>query len=296
MTTNDWLTKLGPLAPLHADATVREIMVDAPDKVYVERDGQLIDSGVRFDSAEAVRTVIDTVLAVSGVTLSSAQTTGEVALPDGSRLVTVVSPTAVDGPYLIIRKPESPVFTWESLVEWGAISAEAQAFLLKALDYGVSILVTGNKGSGKTTIAHLLAESIPANQRVVVVANTFELPIRHARRIHLDVGDASTISTTNLLGVAARMRPDWLVIGEMQGAEAMRAVQLMSSDYRGITTLYASSPADALARLEALCLMANLGLGLSEIRMLIASAIRLITYQQNQPRPEQVGKNASARR
>jgi pilus assembly protein CpaF len=89
---------------------------------------------------------------------------------------------------------------------------------------------------------------------------------------------------TNLLGVAAKMRPDWLVMGELQGSEAMRAIQLLSSDYRGISTLYASSPADALTRLEAMCLMANLGL--SEIRTLIASAVRLITYQQNHTLPD----------
>jgi type IV secretory pathway ATPase VirB11/archaellum biosynthesis ATPase len=161
---------------------------------------------------------------------------------------------------------------------------EAHALLLKALDYGLSILVTGNKGSGKTSITHLLAESIPADKRVVVVANAFELPIRHPRRIHLEASDATAPSMTNLLGVAAKMRPDWLVMGELQGSEAMRAIQLLSSDYRGISTLYASSPADALTRLEAMCLMANLGL--SEIRTLIASAVRLITYQQNHTLPD----------
>jgi pilus assembly protein CpaF len=286
MSTTDFLAMLGPLAALHADPAVLEIMVDAPDRVYVERDGKVLEAGVKFDSAEAVRSVIDAVFSLGGIRLNPEQTTGEVRLPDGSRLVVVISPTAVDGPYLVIRKADSQVFTWDNLIEWGAITAEAQALLLKAIDYKLSILVTGNKGSGKTTVANLLAESLPADQRVIAVVNAYEMPIRHPRRIHLEAGGPANLSISDLLDTAAKMRPDWLVIGEMQGAEAMRAIQLMSSDHRAITTLYASGPEDALTRLEAMGLMANLGLGLGEIRTLIASAVRLITYQQNHTLPD----------
>jgi pilus assembly protein CpaF len=283
---NDFPALLGPLAPLHADPTVREIMVDAPDKVYIERDGQVLEASVKFDSAEAVRAVIDKALALGGMQLSPEQTTGEVRLPDESRLVAVISPTAVEGPYLVIRKADSQIFTWDNLVEWGAITAEAQALLLKAIDYKVNILVTGNRGSGKTTVANLLAESLPPDQRVIVVANVYEMPVRHPRRIHLEEGGPAQLSMTHLLDTAAKMRPDWLVIGEMQGPEAMRAIQLMSSEQRAIATIYSSGPEDALARLETLCLMANLGLGLGEIRALLASAIGLITYQQNHTLPD----------
>lgn len=286
MNTTDFQTILGPLTPLHADSTIREVIVDAPDRIYVERDGKLEETEVKFDSAEALRAVIDTALALGGVTLNPEKSVGEVRLPDGSRFIAVLPPTAVDGPYLIIRKQDSQIFIWNNLVTWGAITSEAQALLLRAIQLGVSILVTGNAGSGKDTVVNLLAESIPADERVIVVANAYEMPVRHPRRIHLEGGDPAHLSATELLHTAAKLRPDWLVIGEMQGPEALRALQLMSGGYRAITTMYASSPEEALTRLEALCLMANLGLGLTEIRTLIASAIKLITYQQNHTLPD----------
>lgn len=277
---------LGPLAPLLADPTVLEIMVDAPDRVYIEQDGQIVETGVKFDSPEEVRAIIDTALALNGIQLDAAQTTGEVRLPDGSRLVAVIAPTAVDGPYLVIHKADSQVFTWNDLLAWGAISEEGRDLLLKAISYKQSILVTGNPGSGKDTIANLLGESLPAEQRVIVVAPASEMPVRHPRRIHLETGGRTNLSVADLLNTADKLRPDWLVVGNLQGPEALRAAQLMSGGYPAITTLYATSPEDAMTRLEAMCLMANLGLGLGEIRTLIASAVRLITYQQNHTLPD----------
>jgi pilus assembly protein CpaF len=260
--------------------------VDGPERVYVERDGQIEDAGVRFDSPETVRAVIDACLALGGLSVSAEQPIGEVRLPDSSRLVAVISPIAVNGPYLVIRKAEEPSLNWDRLVELGAISADAYALLMKSLDYKLNLLVTGNLGSGKETIINLLAESLPPESRVIVVANAYELPVCHPRRIHLEAGGPARLSVADLLDTADKLRPDWLVVGNLQGPEAMRSIQLMSGGYRAMTTLYASGPEDALTRLEALCLMSNLGLGLGEIRTMIASAIHLITYQQNHTLPD----------
>jgi pilus assembly protein CpaF len=289
MSNSNFPNLLGPLAPLQVEPDIMEIVVDAPNRVYIVRSataGTLVEAGVKFDSAEALRAVIDAALALGGIKLSPEQTTGEVRLPDGSRLVAVVPPTAVDGPCLVIRKPDNDVFTWDKLLKIGTLNSEAHTLLMKAIDYRVNVLVTGNDGSGRTYIANLMAESLPAEARVIVVANAFEIPVRHPRRIHLETGGPANLSMVRVLETAAKMRPDWLVIGDMQGSEAMKAVQLMRAGHRAITTLYASSPEDALIRLESMCLMANPGLGLSEIRAMIAASIGLITYQQNYTLPD----------
>lgn len=288
MKNTDFPALLGPLAPLQTDPMIMEIVVDKPDRVYVERSGSglgLEEAGVTFDSAEALQAVIDAALALGGIQLSPEKSTGEVRLPDGSRLIAVIPPTAVDSPYLVIRKADQDQFTWEKLLQLGTLSAEAHALLMKAIYYRLNIMVTGHPGSGKDTTANLMAESLPPEARVIVVANAFEMPVHHPRRIHLEAGGPANLSVAELLQTAVKLRPDWLVIGEMRGAEALTAVQLLQTE-RAITTLYASSPEDALARLESLCLMANPGLGLAELRTIIASAIRLIVYQANHTLPD----------
>jgi pilus assembly protein CpaF len=289
MSTTDFSTILGPLAPLQADPEIFEIVVDAPDRVYIRQSGNgflLKEAGVQFASPEAIRAVIDAAFALGGMILGPANSTGEVRLPDGSRMVAVIPPTALDCPHLVIRKPDHEVFTWDKLLKIGTLSAEAHTVLMQAIKYRLNIMVTGNDGSGKSYVANLLAESLPPEARVIVVGNAFEMPIRHPRRIHLEPGGPANLSLTHLLNTAVKLNPDWLVIGEMHGAEAMTALQLMRSGYRTLTTLYASGPEDALARLEAMCLLANPNLGLTEIRSMIAATIGLITYQQNYTLPD----------
>ena len=283
MKTQEVLTALGPLAPLYVDPDVREIMVDAPDTVYVERHGKLEASGVRFDSPEALRVLIDGALALAGIVLNPENPIGEMRLPDDARLLAIVPPTALNSPTLVIRKPSPHKMTWERLFEYGSITPEARDFLQNAINARVNILIAGGPASGKTTVANMLAEMIPADQRLVVVEQTHEMRIDHPHRVWLEAGGPAKVTLTALLETASRMRPDWLIVGELLGGEAMRALQVMSTGYSAITPIHAVSPEDALSRLETFCLMANLGLGLAEIRRLIASAFQLITYQELRP-------------
>jgi len=282
---------LGPLVPLQADPTVREIMVDAPDRVYVMRDDanyEWEDTDVTFDSAESLLSMIDIVFDNANQRLGPNKSVGEIRLPDGSRMVAVVPPVATDTPYVVIRKGmESPSITWENLVGWGAISPEARDFVVDRLrcDVGCSMLVTGNAFSGKSAVARLLAKSIPAHRRLIVVASASDMLVDHPRRIYLETGPDSP-STGELLDVAARLRPDWLVIPEMNGPEAFRAVQLMSGRFKAITAVTASAPEEAISRLEALCLTANPGSGLGEIRTLVASAVNFIVHVTSHAPPD----------
>lgn len=193
-------------------------------------------------------------------------------------------------PYLVIRKtdPEKFDFTWEKLLNIGTLSAEAHTLLMQSINYRVNALIVGNaKNSGKDYIVNLMAESLPPKERVIVIADAFSLPVGgHPRRIHLEPGTPTNIPVGALLDMAAKMRPDWLVVDNLVGAEAMSAIQLMYSGYHLLTSLYADSPEDALNRLESMCLMASPNLSLIEIRQMIAGAFGLISFQKNHTLPD----------
>ena len=283
MNEKELLTALGPLAPLYSDPAIDEIMVDTPDRVLVERGGKLEDAGIRFDSPEALRAVIDATLALAGVELAQGQTVADGRLTDVARMLVVFPPTALHGPCLIIRKLSTAILTWDQIIEFGAITREALDFLQNAVRAQVNILIAGGPGSGKTTIANRLAESLPADERIVVVERIHEMQICHPRAVFLEAAGPPELTMTELLSTASKMRPDYMAIGELFGPEAMRALELMSRGHSAMTMTDANSPEDALTRLETMCLMANLGLGLGEIRALIASALQLIAVQLRLP-------------
>jgi pilus assembly protein CpaF len=271
---------LGPLASLYNDPDVLEILVDSPERVLIEQDGKLQDASVKFDSEAALISVIESTLALGGIERQPRQSTVEARLPGGTRVLAVYPPTALDSPCLVVRKPLTPLLTWENLFEFGSITRQAHEFLTEAIDDGLNILVSGGTGSGKTTVLRLLANDIPPHERVLVVQSVMEMQIQHPRAVLLEASTAGDASFEELIHVASKMRPDWMIIGELLGRESMTALEILNRGHSGMTTIHATGVEDALSRLEAGCLMANLGLGLREIRTLIASALQLITHQE----------------
>jgi len=250
--------------------------------VLVEKDGRLIDAGVTFSSPETVQSVIDALLALNGENARPGETILPIHFAGGeARGMAVLPPTAVQGPCLVIRKlMNTGWISWEKLMEWGSVTQETYEFLKRAVHAHVNILMAGGASAGKITIASRIAELVPAEERLVIVEDTHELQIRHPRAVYLEAAGRPGVSLSNLIHAAAQMRPDRLILGELRGAEAMCAIEVLGSGYSGMTTIHANSLDDALTRLEAFCLTANLGLGLLEIRNLIASAIQLICYQK----------------
>jgi pilus assembly protein CpaF len=284
MTENEILTALGPLAPLMQDPAITEILVDSPTSIYFERKGQLENADVTFASPDAIRAVIDAVLALDGLALGPGKTTAEVRLPDGSRFLAIIPPTAADGPCITIRKFFKNPLSMEKLYEWGAITPAEHAALQSAIRARLNLLVAGDTGSGKTTFLNILTGDIPAEERVVTVEETLELQPRSARVVRLATENTSGLTFTQLIDVASHTRPDRLIFGEMRGPEVLRMIQVMSMGYDGsMSSIHATSSEDALARMESFCLMANLGLGLSEIRALIASTVGLVAFMQRRP-------------
>ena len=279
------LTAMGPLAGLYGNPDVQAIMVDAPDRVMVDRRNEESpkDSGVKFASAEALSATVAAVLAAADVKLANGQTVVDTRLMDGSRMLVILPPTAVNGPTMTLVKMPVHSMTWEMLVHYESISQEAMELLKRAVPARRNVLVAGGYSSGKTTVMNLICEFVPANKRLIVVQTDYDLRVRHPNSVFLAAGESNGPNLSDLITTASKMRGDWIAIGELLGAEAMRTMEIFSRGHCGITTIHANSPEDALTRLETMCLKANLGLGLSEIRSLIASALHILVYQERLP-------------
>ena len=271
------------LAPLLEDGEITEIMIDGTERITVEKRGKIEDTGLRFKSDDEVKAVIRESLKMAGTDLEADKTVYDVRLSDNSRMMAILSPTSIHGHTVIFRKWMRRQITWEELLEYNSLSPEALDLIKSALQAHASILVAGGTASGKTTIANRIAELIPPEERVVAVEKTHELQFNHPRGVFLEAGGTIPVPMNDLLTAGSKLRPDWLVIGELRGAEALRALQLMGNGHCAISTMHATSAENALTRLEAMCLMANLGLGLDDIREIIASALRLILYQEHLP-------------
>jgi len=271
------------ITPLLEDPEITEIMIDGTERITVEKRGKIEDTGLRFKSDDEIKVIIQATLKMAGASIEENKTLYDVRLSDNSRMIAILSPTSINGHSVILRKWLTPQITWEKLFEYNAIPPEARDLIQSAIHAHVSILVAGGTASGKTTIANRIVELIPPEERVVAVEQTHELQFDHPRSIFLEAGGNISVEFNDLLTSGSKMRPDWLVIGELHGAETLHALQIMGNGHNAISTSHATSAENALSRLETLCLMANLGLGMDEIRQTIVSGLKLIVYQERLP-------------
>ncbi len=284
MNTQDLFAALGKLAPLYTDESVTAIVVDAFDKVFVERQGRLVNAGVLFDSAEEIHAVIEAVFALRGIRLGAQKTSGRVYFDDGTRFVAVIPPTVRHSAHITLRKPFIGTMTMDALIGYGSASVEQHQVLQSAIASRQNFLVAGGTASGKTTFANVLMDDFPADERVILVENSPDYQPRLQNFIRFAAEDSPDHSFGDLVSLAEQMRPDRLVIGELRDGDALQVLNLFNTGHDGsMALIHANGIEDALTRLETMCLMANLGLGLSEIRHIIASSIQVITYQERLP-------------
>ncbi len=276
---------LGPLQPLLEDSTVTEIMVNQPAKVYVERDGRLEQSGVRFRDEDHLRHTLDRIVAPLGRRIDEASPMVDARLPDGSRVNAILPPLALEGPALTIRKFSRQPFTLERLVGLGTISQAMADFLFESVQEKVSILISGGTGAGKTSTLNALGRCIPHEERLITIEDAAELQLNRPHRVALEARPPNLegkgeVTIRSLVRNALRMRPDRIIVGEVRGGEAFDMLQAMNTGHHGsLTTLHANSPRDALTRLESMVLMAGYDLPLAAIRRMILGAVRLILQQ-----------------
>lgn len=275
----------GPIQPLLDDPDVSEVMINGPERIYVEKAGRLQKVPVQFRSPEHLKATLEKMLAFTGRRIDDASPMVDSRLPDGSRVNAVIHPIAVNGDSITIRKFSKDPFTMAQLAEIGTISQGMAQFLEAAVLGRINIIVSGGTGSGKTTTLNALSAFIPGNERIVTIEDAAELQLQQEHKVTLEarppnVEGRGEITIRSLVRNALRMRPDRIIVGEVRGGEALDMLQAMNTGHEGsLTTAHANSPRDCLSRLETMVLMAGADLPLTAIRQQVSSAIDLVVQQ-----------------
>jgi pilus assembly protein CpaF len=276
---------LGPLERLLADPSIGEIMVNAPDEIWIERDGRLQRHEAAFSDEDAVRGIIDRIVAPLGRRIDESSPMVDARLPDGSRVNAIIPPLAIRGPALTIRRFNRSLLRPDDLLAAGAASADMLAFLAVCVERRRNVVISGGTSSGKTTLLNVLSNLIPDGERIVTIEDAAELTLRHAHLVQLEgrppnLEQRGAVTIRDLVRNALRMRPDRIVVGECRGGEALDMLQAMNTGHDGsLTTVHANSPRDVVSRLEVMTLMAGMELPVQAIREQIASAVDVVVHQ-----------------
>lgn len=281
----DEVFAFGPISPLLRDETVSEIMVNGPHQVYVERNGKLEKTGIRFRNNAHLLSVIERIVAPLGRRIDEASPMVDARLPDGSRVNAIIPPLALNGPTLTIRKFGKDPLQIDNLIQLGTLTPEMAKFLEACVKARLNIIVSGGTGSGKTTTLNVLSSFIPEGERIITIEDAAELQLHQEHWVRLEtrppnIEGKGEVTMRDLVRNALRMRPDRIIVGEVRSGEALDMLQAMNTGHDGsLTTGHANSPRDMLSRLETMVLMAGLDLPVRAIREQIASAIDLIVHQ-----------------
>ncbi len=272
----------GPLDGLLADEAVTEVMCNAYDDIWVERDGKLTPTDTRFTDDVQYRQVIEKIVTSVGRRIDESSPMVDARLPDGSRVNAIIPPLAIHGSVLTIRKFSKDPFTAKDLVNFGTWTLDLVTVMEAAVRGKLNVLVSGGTGTGKTTNLNVLSSFIPDGERIITVEDSAELQLQQPHVITLETRPANAegagqVSIRDLVKNTLRMRPDRIIVGECRSAEALDMLQAMNTGHEGsMTTVHANTARDALSRLETMVLMAGYDLPVRAIREQIASAIHLI--------------------
>ncbi|GAB4435211.1 MAG: CpaF family protein [Chloroflexi bacterium OHK40] len=281
----DELMGFGPIQQLLNDDSISEVMVNGPDRIYIEQKGKLRLTPVRFANDEHVLKVIDRIIRPLGRRIDRKWPMVDARLPDGSRVNAIIPPCAIDGSTITIRKFSKNKLKVDDLIRFGSMTPEMAEFLRACVISRLNIVVAGGTGSGKTTLLNVLSNFIPEDERIVTIEDSAELQLAQDHVVRLEakpqeVDGTGRVTIRDLVINSLRMRPERIVIGECRGGETLDMLQAMNTGHDGsLTTLHANTPRDALARMETMSLMAGMDMPLKVIREQIASAIDVIVQQ-----------------
>ena len=277
--------RLGPLEELLDDDSVSEIMVNGPEKVYVERGGRLQLSDCQFTDDASVLSVIERIVAPLGRRIDESQPYVDARLSDGSRVNAIIAPLSLSGPTITIRKFSKRALSVADFIRFGTWTHNAAEFMKLCVLLRKNIVVAGGTGSGKTTLLNLLSGFIPATERIVTVEDAAELRLQQPHVVRLEarppnIEGKGAVTIRDLVKNCLRMRPDRIIVGECRGGEALDMLQAMNTGHDGsLTTVHANSPRDVISRLETMVLMSGMELPSRAIREQIASAVDIIIHE-----------------
>ena len=278
----DEVMGLGPLEPLLKDDTVNDILVNGPNRIFIERAGKLVLTDITFKDERHLLRIIDKIVSAVGRRVDESNPYVDARLADGSRFNAMVPPVAVDGSLVSIRKFKKDKLAIGDLVKFGAFTEEMAAYLQAAVSCRLNIIVSGGTGSGKTTTLNALSSFIDNTERVLTIEDTAELQLQqiHVGRMESrppNVEGKGAVTQRDCLRNALRMRPDRIIVGETRGEEVIDMLQAMNTGHDGsMTTIHANSARDGISRLENMVAMAGIEMPLKAVRAQIASAVNLI--------------------
>jgi pilus assembly protein CpaF len=278
----DEVLGLGPLEPLLKEPSISDILVNRHDKVFIERNGKLSETSVRFKDDAHLMHIIEKIVSQVGRRIDEAVPIVDARLADGSRVNAIIPPLALDGPCLSIRRFGRHVITQEEMIAYNTVMPGMLKFLAACVQAKTTILISGGTGSGKTTTLNALSRFIPEEERIVTIEDTAELQLQQRHVVKFEtrppnLNKEGGINQRQLLRTALRMRPDRIIVGECRGAEALDMLQAMNTGVEGsMSTVHANSPKDAFSRLETLVLMADLEIPSRVILQQLASAIKMV--------------------
>ena len=274
----------GLLDSIISDDSITEVMINGPEKIFIEKKGRLTRLDKKFESQRKLEDVIQRIVGLAGREVNQANPICDTRLPDGSRVNVVLPPIALCGPTITIRKFSKEPMTINKLIEYGSITQEIADKLELLVKAKYNIFISGGTGSGKTTFLNAMSNFIPRDERIITIEDSAELQIANIDNIvSLETRNANTsgkgeVTIRDLIKSALRMRPERIIVGEVRGAEALDMLQAMNTGHDGsLSTGHANSTRDMLSRLETMVLM-GVDLPLEAIRRQIASGVDILVH------------------
>lgn len=282
----DDMLGFGPLETLLDEDGIADIMINGPDTVYIEKNGKISKTDVKFRDNQHLVTICQRIVGAIGRRVDEASPICDARLPDGSRVNVIIPPLAVDGACMTIRKFRKEKLTLEKLTEFGSITPACAKMIMAVGRCRVNVLVSGGTGSGKTTMLNCLTRYIEAGERVVTCEDACELQLQQPHVVRLETRPANLegvgeVTMRDLVKNCLRMRPERIIVGEVRGPEAFDLLQAMNTGHDGsMGTVHANNPREAVSRMENMIAMGNLSIPTSAIREQIASAVNVIIQVQ----------------
>ncbi len=284
-----YVASLGPITPYLDDPQVSEIMVNGPNQIFIEKNGEMLLTDTCYENNQQLRFAINHIINPMGRFVNSKRPLIDSRLPDGSRVNAVIQPVSPEWPCLTIRRFLKDKLSVDQLVALGSLNTKIAEFLAVCVKARLNMVVAGNTSSGKTTLLNILAGHIPDWERIVTIEDSAELNLHQTHKVSLeaqppDYKGEGQVTIRELVRNALRMRPDRIIVGEVRGAESIDMLQAMNTGHEGsLTTVHSNSPRDTIARLETMGLMAGFEMPVSAIRKQIASALHMIVYLNRMP-------------